>query len=597
MDRSRKGVRCCVSQRQSAVAIETPASWTALHHNISRRSSLMDIPEEPAENVRVVIRCRPPLESETGDEIVIRLDEENNCLAAVGRQFTFDRVFGFESSQNDIYSLAGKQIVDSVLEGYNGTIFAYGQTGTGKTFTQSGLMDNCFDHVFDFISASGKDMQFLVRVSYYEIYNEEIKDLLKKRTGKSLELRESGPNSVYVKNLSCYVVNNVTDLQKLKAVGQKQRAIASTNMNAQSSRSHTVFTMTIEMITNVDKNPQGQLRVGKLNLVDLAGSERQAKAGTSGDRLKEAAKINLSLTSLSLVIAALTDPNATHVPYRNSKLTRILSDSLGGNSKTLLIACIGPCKSNLDESLSTLRFASTTKKIKNKAKINEDSKDTLLRKFQEQIAELRKQLELTEDGTVVEEEGDDGTQAAPINSEAAEKLKMLEDKIMMGGENLLEKAERQERQLAETEAELQAFRDKERRLQSALQQKDAEIEKMEESYGSLTEEVAALNKKLKKVFNYLTAAKEELADCQSEYSQLRDDLLDSIRATNKEIKLANFLIDRSIPGIDGPNVARLSSQSILSFVFRAILPNDLRNSPVQRVNRGMDNKGDRVCRQ
>lgn len=145
------------------------------------------------------------------------------------------------------------------------------------------------------------------------------------------------------------------------------------------------------------------IRVGKLNLVDLAGSERQSKSGTSGDRLKEAAKINLSLTCLSLVIAALTDPKAAHIPYRNSKLTRILSDSLGGNSKTLLIACIGPMKSNMDESISTLRFASTAKKIKNKARINEDSKETLLRKFQQQIEELRKQLETAE-----QEDGEGG---------------------------------------------------------------------------------------------------------------------------------------------------------------------------------------------
>jgi len=298
-----------------------------------------------------------------------------------------------------LYSSAGSSIVDSVLEGYNGTIFAYGQTGTGKTFTQSGIMDNCFNHVFNFISAAAKDTQFLVRASYYEIYNEEIRDLLKKNSAssKSLELKESGPNSVYVKNLSCYVVNNVSELKKLKALGEKQRSVASTNMNLRSSRSHTVFTITIEMIKEIPGKPKGSLRVGKLNLVDLAGSERQSKTGTVGDRLKEAAKINLSLTSLSLVIAALTDAKATHIPYRNSKLTRILSDSLGGNSKTLLIACIGPCRSNMDEAMSTLRFASAAKKIKNKAVINEDSKDTLLRKFQDQILELKRQLDETGD--------------------------------------------------------------------------------------------------------------------------------------------------------------------------------------------------------
>ena len=181
-------------------------------------------------------------------------------------------------------------------------------------------------------------------------------------------MKESTQSGVYVKYLSCYVVNNVSELEKLKSVGDKQRAIASTNMNKYSSRSHTIFTVTTEMI--IGSNPKtSSLRVGKFHLVDLAGSERQSKAGTSGDRLKEAAKINLSLTSLSLVIASLTDSKATHIPYRslhnhnqhltlllkhlyqlfknilftfrNSKLTRLLSDSLGGNSKTLLIACIG----------------------------------------------------------------------------------------------------------------------------------------------------------------------------------------------------------------------------------------------------------------
>ena len=143
-----------------------------------------------------------------------------------------------------------------------------------------------------------------------------------------------------MKDLSCYVVNSVADLDKLRRIGDKQRAIGATNMNKESSRSHSIFTITIEMIIGSDPK-SSSLRVGKYHLVDLAGSERQSKSGASGDRLKEAAKINLSLTSLSLAIAALTDSKATHIPYRNSKLTRLLSDSLGGNSKTLLIACIG----------------------------------------------------------------------------------------------------------------------------------------------------------------------------------------------------------------------------------------------------------------
>ncbi|CAG2101185.1 unnamed protein product [Medioppia subpectinata] len=295
------------------------------------------------------------------------------------------------------------------------------------------------------------------------------------------------------------------------------------------------------------------LRVGKYNLVDLAGSERQSKTGTTGDRLKEAAKINLSLTSLSLVIAALTDSKATHIPYRNSKLTRILSDSLGGNSKTLLIACIGPAKMNIEESVSTLRFASTTKHIKNKAVINEDAKDALLRRFQEQIQELKQQLELEADEN--EANGDsllinneiNGSMVPMIPSEILEKLKSLENKICVGGENLIEKAEMQQQLIAKSEAELQERRDKERQLQSTLEMKQKEFLEMEDSYGTLQEEVNALNKKLKKAFYYLKDAKSELTDIQSEYEKLHEDLLDSVRTANKEIKLANCLINHYIP--------------------------------------------------
>lgn len=208
-------------------------------------------------------------------------------------------------------------------------------------------MDHSFEHIFDYISKSKNNNKFLVRASFYEIYNEEIRDLLatanKKNTkvNKTLELKENPDGKIIIKDLSNFVVNNVADLKKLKEAGDKHRAFGSTKMNLRSSRSHTIFTITIETEIGADNPDTSVVRVGKFHLIDLAGSERQSKTGTSGTRLKEAAKINLSLTSLSLVIAALTDPKATFVPYRNSKLTRILSDSLGGNSKTLLIACIG----------------------------------------------------------------------------------------------------------------------------------------------------------------------------------------------------------------------------------------------------------------
>merc|ERR1712223_556169 len=179
---------------------------------------------------------------------------------------------------------------------------------------------------------------------------------------------------------------------KLMNKGNKNRSIGATQMNAHSSRSHSVFTITVES-SEMDEQGETHIKVGKLHLVDLAGSERQSKTGATGQRLKEATKINLSLSTLGNVISALVDGKSSHVPYRNSKLTRLLQDSLGGNSKTLMFANIGPAEYNYDETLSTLRHANRAKNIKNNAKVNEDPKDTLMKKYQQEIEELRRMLE------------------------------------------------------------------------------------------------------------------------------------------------------------------------------------------------------------
>ncbi|PIK44994.1 putative kinesin-like protein KIF17-like [Apostichopus japonicus] len=171
-------------------------------------------------------------------------------------------------------------------------------------------------------------------------------------------------------------------------LGWKNRSTGATLMNADSSRSHSIFTIHIEMC-DLDENGEDHIRAGKLNLVDLAGSERQTKTGATGDRLKEATKINLSLSALGNVISALVDGKSKHIPYRDSKLTRLLQDSLGGNTKTLMVACLSPADNNYDETLSTLRYANRAKNIKNKPKINEDPKDALLRQYQEEIKQLK----------------------------------------------------------------------------------------------------------------------------------------------------------------------------------------------------------------
>uniref|UniRef100_A0A8D2NJ24 Kinesin-like protein n=1 Tax=Zosterops lateralis melanops TaxID=1220523 RepID=A0A8D2NJ24_ZOSLA len=326
-----------------------------------------------------------------------------NPRAAPGelpKTFTFDAVYDASSRQADLYDETVRPLIDSVLQGFNGTVFAYGQTGTGKTYTMQGawaepekrgIIPSAFEHIFTHISRS-QNQQYLVRASYLEIYQEEIRDLLAKDQSKKLELKENPESGVYIKDLSSFVTKNVKEIEHVMNLGSQTRSVGSTNMNEHSSRSHAIFLITVECS---ETGPDGQehIRVGKLNLVDLAGSERQSKMGAQGERPKEASKINLSLSALGNVISALVDGRSTHIPYRDSKLTRLLQDSLGGNAKTIMVATLGPASHSYDESLSTLRFANRAKNIKNKPRVNEDPKDTLLREFQEEIVRLKAQLE------------------------------------------------------------------------------------------------------------------------------------------------------------------------------------------------------------
>ena len=583
------------------------------------------------ENVKVVVRVRPLNSGETkeGYRMITKVNtidgtikvempkRDANNSETPAKVFTFDTVFAPEVKQVDVYNRVARPIVCNVLEGYNGTIFAYGQTGTGKTFTMEGdrsvaelkgIIPNSFAHIFGHIAKSGDDKNFLVRVSYLEIYNEEVQDLLGKDQQARLEVKERPDVGVYVKDLSTAIVNNADDMDKIMTLGNKNRSVGATMMNAQSSRSHAIFTTTIECAEKgADK--QTMFRVGKLHLVDLAGSERQSKTGASGQRLKEATKINLSLSTLGNVISALVDGKSTHVPYRNSKLTRLLQDSLGGNSKTLMFANVGPADYNYDETISTLRYANRAKSIKNKAKINEDPKDALMKQYQKEIEELKRLLEdgsedITatedEDGEASEGEHDEDNEAEKQKDElngnveegqqqsktksikvkskektnkkkvvtrsAAEVLEIktkieeekkrlleekdmaegerrklagdlaeheaalataqaeqdaikqklinLEKKIIVGGENLLDKAEEQERMLGESAKELEETIATEQKLREKLEAKEAERLDIEEKYSSLQEEAAGKTRKLKKVWGMLQSAKSELNDVQ-----------------------------------------------------------------------------------
>jgi hypothetical protein len=254
-------------------------------------------------------------------------------------------------------------------------------------------MEEIFKHIEH---RANEHSTFMVRASYLQIYNESISDLLKAGDGRgSLQIREDKKRGVFVEGLSEWAVRTPHEIYALMQRGAAARATAATKMNDVSSRSHAVFIMIVEQMIAGASNSK-QIRVGKLNLVDLAGSERVRVTGATGKRLEECKKINQSLSALGNVIAALTDPKQTrnHIPYRDSKLTRLLEDSLGGNCKTTMMAMISPAYDSFAESLSTLKFATRAKKVKNEARINEDvDHRALLRKYELELKKLREELE------------------------------------------------------------------------------------------------------------------------------------------------------------------------------------------------------------
>ncbi|XP_029907363.1 kinesin-like protein KIF17 [Myripristis murdjan] len=359
-----------------------------------------------SEAVRVVVRCRPMNDREKAlsCKMVLSMDvhhcqcfiEKPGATDEPPKQFTFDGTYFIDQTTEQMYNEIAYPLVEGVTEGYNGTIFAYGQTGSGKSFTmqgvsepatQKGVIPRAFEHIFESIQCA-ENTKFLVRASYLEIYNEEIRDLLGSDTKQRMELKEHPERGVYVRDLTMQTVHSVGECEQIMEQGWKNRAVGYTLMNKDSSRSHSIFTIHLE-ICSTDVAGEDHLRAGKLNLVDLAGSERQSKTGATGERLREATKINLSLSALGNVISALVDGRSKYVPYRDSKLTRLLQDSLGGNTRTLMVACLSPADNNYEESLSTLRYANRAKSIQNRPRINEDPKDALLRQYQEEIKKLR----------------------------------------------------------------------------------------------------------------------------------------------------------------------------------------------------------------
>ncbi|KAL7796609.1 P-loop containing nucleoside triphosphate hydrolase protein [Trichoderma ceciliae] len=350
-------------------------------------------------SIKVVARFRPQnrIEIESGGKPIVSFASDDTCTLdskeAQG-SFTFDRIFDMSCKQQDIFDYSIRPTVDDILNGYNGTVFAYGQTGAGKSYTmmgsniddpeQRGVIPRIVEQIFASIMSSPSTIEYTVRVSYMEIYMEKIRDLLAPQND-NLPIHEEKNRGIYVKGLLEIYVSSVQEVYEVMRRGGSARMVSATNMNAESSRSHSIFVVTITQ-KNVES---GSAKSGQLFLVDLAGSEKVGKTGASGQTLEEAKKINKSLSALGMVINALTDGKSHYVPYRDSKLTRILQESLGGNSRTTLIINCSPSSYNDAETLGTLRFGTRAKSIKNKAKVNAELSPAelkaLLKKAQGQV--------------------------------------------------------------------------------------------------------------------------------------------------------------------------------------------------------------------
>ncbi|KAJ8266922.1 hypothetical protein GJAV_G00136210 [Gymnothorax javanicus] len=370
--------------------------------------------EEKGIPVRVALRCRPlvPKEVNEGCQTCLTfVPGEPQIIVGNDKAFTYDYVFDPMTEQEEVYNTSVSPLLSGLFKGYNATVLAYGQTGSGKTFSMGGtytsaqeneptvgVIPRVIKRIFQ-EKEKRMDCEFSLAVSYLEIYNEEILDLLcGSKDRPAISIREDPKDGIKIVGLMEKAVHSAQEMVGCLEMGNSSRTVGSTAMNAASSRSHAIFTITLEQRGKADRGEtngcRGDSMISKLHLVDLAGSERQKKTKAEGERLKEGISINRGLLSLGNVISALGDESkkGSFVPYRDSKLTRLLQDSLGGNSHTLMIACVSPADSNIEETINTLRYADRARKIKNKPIINVDPRAAEMNRLKQQVQELQVML-------------------------------------------------------------------------------------------------------------------------------------------------------------------------------------------------------------
>uniref|UniRef100_A0AAR2KIA7 Kinesin-like protein n=1 Tax=Pygocentrus nattereri TaxID=42514 RepID=A0AAR2KIA7_PYGNA len=455
--------------------------------------------EEKGRNIQVVVRCRPfnAVERKSNSHGVIECDQNRKEVTirtggvndkTARKMYTFDMVFGPSAKQIDVYRSVVCPILDEVIMGYNCTIFAYGQTGTGKTFTMegerspneeftweedplAGIIPRTLHQIFEKLTNNGTE--FSVKVSLLEIYNEELFDLLSPSPDvtERLQLFDDPRNKrgVIVKGLEEITVHNKNEVYQILERGAAKRKTASTLMNAYSSRSHSVFSVTIHM-KEITLDGEELVKIGKLNLVDLAGSENIGRSGAVDKRAREAGNINQSLLTLGRVITALVE-RGPHVPYRESKLTRILQDSLGGRTKTSIIATVSPASINLEETLSTLDYANRAKNIMNKPEVNQKlTKRTLIKEYTEEIERLKRDLAATRDKH--------GVYISPENYDMSSKLVSQEEQITEYTERIAAVEEELKRMM-------ELFSDSKQRLDQCTDDLQERTQQLEEAHKDL----------------------------------------------------------------------------------------------------------------
>ncbi|XP_055978443.1 kinesin-like protein KIF27 [Sorex fumeus] len=375
--------------------------------------------------VKVAVRIRPLLCKEVlhNHQACVRvIPNTQQIIIGRDRVFTFDFVFGKNSTQDEVYNTCIKPLVLSLIEGYNATVFAYGQTGSGKTYTiggghvasvvegQKGIIPRAIQEIFQNI-CENPNIDFTIKVSYIEVYKEDLRDLLELETSvKDLHIREDEKgNTVIVGAKECQV-ESADEVMSLLEMGNAARHTGTTQMNEHSSRSHAIFTISIcQVMKNLEEAENGpwyspRQIVSKFHFVDLAGSERVTKTGNTGERFKESIQINSGLLALGNVISALGDPRRknSHIPYRDAKITRLLKDSLGGSAKTVMITCVSPSSSDFDESLNSLKYANRARNIRNKPTLNFSPETDRIDEMEFEIKLLREALQSQQASSVLQ---------------------------------------------------------------------------------------------------------------------------------------------------------------------------------------------------